>query len=117
MKEWNSASRMRVGILRKRKPRKLIVNRKIVINKTVFSHFYLRRVNVTIFTKTFISHLEIIVQRRLRARSTHLETLHGQLPENSGRWHSKYIEELYSVLGQPLYINLRIPGGNFQKCL
>ncbi len=38
---------MSVGILRKCEPRKLIVNRKIAMNKFFFLYFYLRRITVT----------------------------------------------------------------------
>ncbi len=41
-----------------------------------FLYFYLRGVNVTTLTKTDISCLEIIVQGRPQALSTHLEMLY-----------------------------------------
>ncbi len=75
LKEWNSASQIRVGILRKRESRKLIVNRKIAVNKIFLSYCYLRGVTVTILTKITISHSEIILQMRSHALSTCLKLL------------------------------------------
>ncbi len=94
---------MRVDILRKREPRKLIVNWEVVMNKTFFSYFYSQGITVTNLTKTATSHAEIIAQRHLRALSPRLKTLHitNYLRTPIDGATNVYIEELYCVLVQP----------------
>ncbi len=59
----------------------------------------LRGVTITILTKTTISALEIVVQRRLCILPTCLNigTVHDKLPENSSRWCDKGISRNSSV--------------------
>ncbi len=70
----------------------------IVIRNCCYTITILESACESTLTKTAISHLEIVAQRRSCALLTRLKmlytcrnTLHDQLPENPGRWCSEHI--------------------------